>query len=427
MREGVGKIPLTFKNGVIMKFTSLSILFILSVVFKNESTAQDFWAITNDSLGSEVTAIVTNSNNEVFASTSANGIWHSSDNGLNWTVINNGLTTNNIQALAISPKTQTLIALSYIDNFRSTNNGELWEPFSLNFPIMNLTSNINGDFFGGSPLSGVGRSTDDGLTWENFSSGLTQFSIYAFAFGNSSFIFASSYGDAVYLSTNNGGSWIPIPIPNVFTNVHSLAAYNGILFAGTGGQGVYSTNYNQINWEQKVNGLTNLQIRLILINSKGHLYIATMNGGIFSSKDGGTGWTEISSGLNELNITCITISPDGFIYCGTESGAVYRSNNSTTSINETVTKIPKSLVLNQNYPNPFNPFTNIIFELPKSSFVNLEVFDALGRKVSTVVNEFKDAGKYIINFNAGRLSSGIYFYKILTKEFIQTRKMILIR
>lgn len=83
------------------------------------------------------------------------------------------------------------------------------------------------------------------------------------------------------------------------------------------------------------------------------------------------------------------------------------------------------LGLLQNYPNPFNPSTTIKFELPKASDVRLSVFDMLGRDVSVLVNERRDAGVYEVKFDASALSSGVYFYRLLAGEFVQSKKLLL--
>lgn len=89
--------------------------------------------------------------------------------------------------------------------------------------------------------------------------------------------------------------------------------------------------------------------------------------------------------------------------------------------------IPTEYALKQNFPNPFNPETNIQFDLPDNNFVSLKIYDIMGREVAILVNEFKNAGKYIASFNAASLSSGIYFYKIQAGNFIETKRMILIK
>ncbi len=89
--------------------------------------------------------------------------------------------------------------------------------------------------------------------------------------------------------------------------------------------------------------------------------------------------------------------------------------------------IPDDFKLFQNYPNPFNPSTVISYQLPVSSDVTLKVYDLLGREIVTLVNEYKPAGKYEVEFNAAALPSGVYFYQIKANNFIQTKKMGLIK
>ena len=88
---------------------------------------------------------------------------------------------------------------------------------------------------------------------------------------------------------------------------------------------------------------------------------------------------------------------------------------------------PSGYVLNQNYPNPFNPSTRINFTIPVAENVRLEIFNAIGVKINTLVDEFKYAGNYSYEFNASNLSSGVYYYKLTTGHYSETRKMILIK
>ncbi len=89
--------------------------------------------------------------------------------------------------------------------------------------------------------------------------------------------------------------------------------------------------------------------------------------------------------------------------------------------------LPKQFALEQNYPNPFNPSTMISYQLPASSNVSLKVFDMLGKEVATLVNGRQEAGAYTMNFNANQLSSGVYFYRLQAGNFVQTRKMMLVK
>lgn len=91
------------------------------------------------------------------------------------------------------------------------------------------------------------------------------------------------------------------------------------------------------------------------------------------------------------------------------------------------TKTPDQYSLSQNYPNPFNPTTKIKFDIKKSGLVSLYVYDSRGVKVSELVNGIYNAGTYEVGFDASKLSSGIYFYKLQTEEFTDTKKMMLVK
>jgi lysophospholipase L1-like esterase len=88
---------------------------------------------------------------------------------------------------------------------------------------------------------------------------------------------------------------------------------------------------------------------------------------------------------------------------------------------------PSNYDLGQNYPNPFNPSTSIRFQIPEREFVSLKIYNSLGKKVATLVNEEKGPGKYKITWNASDLPSGIYFYRIITAGYTETKKMLLLK
>jgi len=96
----------------------------------------------------------------------------------------------------------------------------------------------------------------------------------------------------------------------------------------------------------------------------------------------------------------------------------------TTDVNEIPGSTPSAYALEQNFPNPFNPGTTINFSIPTEGFVTLDVYNSIGQKVATLVNETKTAGTYAVNFDASDLTSGIYFYKITSGNFSETKKMI---
>jgi hypothetical protein len=90
-------------------------------------------------------------------------------------------------------------------------------------------------------------------------------------------------------------------------------------------------------------------------------------------------------------------------------------------------RLPKDFILSQNYPNPFNPGTKIDVALPQSSSVMLTVYDGLGRELEQIVNGRMEAGSHSFQWNASRYPSGIYYYRLTAGNFVQTKKMILVK
>ena len=89
--------------------------------------------------------------------------------------------------------------------------------------------------------------------------------------------------------------------------------------------------------------------------------------------------------------------------------------------------VPKEYALWWNYPNPFNPSTTIKYELPKASVVRLSVYDMLGREVSVLLNERREAGVYEVKFDGSNLASGVYFYRLQAGDFTQTKRLLLLK
>ena len=118
------------------------------------------------------------------------------------------------------------------------------------------------------------------------------------------------------------------------------------------------------------------------------------------------------------------------ILAGTSQGVWIRSINdtvTTTAVNESKIMNPTVFMLFQNYPNPFNPITIIKYDLPKAGRVTLKIYDVLGRKVATLINEEKPAGRYQVEFNGSSFASGVYFYRIQAGNYSSVKKMILLK
>jgi len=101
--------------------------------------------------------------------------------------------------------------------------------------------------------------------------------------------------------------------------------------------------------------------------------------------------------------------------------------NTQTGIEDEEVSLPDAYSLAQNYPNPFNASTTISYNLPNDAFVTLEIYDIMGRKIETLVSEEKSAGSYSVIWNADRVSSGVYMYRIVAGDYIQTKRCNLLK
>ncbi|MCE1164175.1 MAG: T9SS type A sorting domain-containing protein [Bacteroidetes bacterium] len=343
----------------------------------------------------------------------------------------------------------------------STNNGTNWTLTALSGKLVYSLATLGTDIYAGTTSNGVYRSTNNGTSWTQTS--LTTQTVYALTVNGSS-IFAGASGSGVYLSTNNGVNWTQNSLSS--HTVLSLATSGANDYAGTSIYGIYRSTNSGGNWAQTSMNFSSLKALAIT----GSYYYAgayslTGSNGFYRSTDGGT-WALV--GLNNINVLSLAIS-GGDVIAGTESGVFLSANNGTNWFNKnqgfvTVphieallvsnnyiyagtygqsvwrrtltdiievrnisTEIPSEYSLSQNFPNPFNPSTGIRYAIPKDGAVKLTVYDELGREVVTLVNERQTAGTYEAVFDAANLTSGIYYYRLTTEGFSETRKMALIK
>lgn len=148
---------------------------------------------------------------------------------------------------------------------------------------------------------------------------------------------------------------------------------------------------------------------------------------------------ESETGMNWTQVGMVTLSMPDTIYVGLivtahNDGALCEARfenvellHAGTSVIESETSLPSSLTLHSAYPNPFNSSTVISFSLPSKSSVQLKVFDIMGREVTTLINEELTAGNYHRQWDASNISSGVYFYRLQSGLFMETKKLILLR
>ncbi|MHB1688687.1 MAG: T9SS type A sorting domain-containing protein [Ignavibacteriaceae bacterium] len=140
--------------------------------------------------------------------------------------------------------------------------------------------------------------------------------------------------------------------------------------------------------------------------------------------------TQMLSDIKAMNLTdpeweMRTEAAEGLL--GLAGNSATKNQAATSNQNNEINNPPKEYALFANYPNPFNPSTIISYQIPKDELVTLKVFDALGREVKTLVNEFKFQGKYSVSFDASKLASGVYFYQLRSGDFVSIKKMILLK
>jgi len=201
---------------------------------------------------------------------------------------------------------------------------------------------------------------------------------------------------------------------------------------GFGSGHVFKSTNSGDTWTDISDNLPDVPAPAVIVdmNNSNHVYIGT-DIGVFVSTDGGGSWQDFNDGLPDavqamdLNITyannVIRVMTHG-------NGGYERKLLSQIPVGlEQDPLVVSDFKLEQNYPNPFNPSTTISWQLPKDAFVSLKVFDVLGNEVATLVNEEKSADSYQTEFDASFLTSGTYFYRLVAGNFVQTKKMILLK
>ncbi|MEI7483657.1 MAG: T9SS type A sorting domain-containing protein [Ignavibacteriota bacterium] len=374
---------------------------------------------------------ITSINNNIFITSMGYGILTSGNGGVNWTSVNNGLPT--LYTYCITASANNLFVSSTGNTpevYLSTNLGANWT-----LANSGLSSGLNSLFASASYVyagnsSGAYYSTNNGANW--ILSNLTGVTPMSFV-KSGSVLFAGTFGNGVYKSTDNGFNWINCSSGLTTLNINTLGVLGTDIFAGTNyGGAMYKTTNNGASWTEANSGIMHLVIRSIA-SQGGHIF-ATANdsyGCIYHSTNAGQNWITKNQGFGYTvpNFTYLYITND-YVYAGTYSSNIWkRSYQDLIGIQKISEVVPSSYSLSQNYPNPFNPSTVIRCQLPVVSNVSLKVYDVMGREVQTLVSEKLQAGSYEVKFDAGMsgLTSGVYFYKMGTEGYSETKRMLLIK
>lgn len=237
----------------------------------------------------------------------------------------------------------------------------------------------------------------------------------------------------VWTTSNHGTNWVA-------RNTNRYDYLNDVVFledgqtamiCGNNGTILRSTNWGK-NWDVNVQYLTSEHLRSIDAYSV-QVTVCGDNGKIMTSNNYGNYFTDQLNGENRHLYGVALRNGSVGVVVGeigsAANGALYFTamNGGYVGITQTGSEIPENYSVSQNYPNPFNPTTKINFALPKQGLVTIKVYDLLGKKVETLVNEVKSAGKYTVDFNGSKLSSGVYFYRIQANDFVDVKRMMLVK
>ena len=204
----------------------------------------------------------------------------------------------------------------------------------------------------------------------------------------------------------------------------SFTEANNGTAVGTFGIILRTTNRG-INWISQTSGTSNTLNSVCFTDVNNGMTVG-ITGTILRTTNGGTTWISQTSGTsNYLNSVSIIDAYNGTAVGMT--GTILRTTNGGVFVNQISSEIPERFSLYQNYPNPFNPSTKINYDIPKASYVKLIVYDVLGKKIATLVNEKLSSGSYEVDWNGSGYPSGVYFYKLTTGDYVETKKMILLK
>ncbi len=414
-------------------------------VLRSTTNGNEWIQINNKLTATDIFSLAINSNGEIFSAVSGEFGWDNSGNGMLFRTSNDGddwlsagkpagWDGSSIPALAISSSGDILAGTAdySMENWsgivRSTDGGGTWNGLWFNqdsYPVYSLLIDSDGYIYAGTGYDNgvIMSSTDNGNNWLQLNTGSAATFVYALAIDSIGHLFAGM-DNGIYRSTNNGNSWVQINSGLTVIDIRSLVIHSsGILFAGTYGEGVFLSTNNGDTWE--ATGLTSTYIRSLVVNSIGDIFAGTEGSGVFCSTDNGNTWSQTSTGLTSQYVYSLAINADDRLFAGTLQG-VFRSAESTVNV-EQIIEGPSSFELTQNYPNPFNPSTTIRYSVSTYKFVTLKVYDVLGNEVATLVDGYKPSGSYEVEFEAASLTSGVYFYQLKSGEYTETKKMILMK
>jgi hypothetical protein len=366
-------------------------------------------------------------------------VLRTTNGGQNWVSVNAAPIpgTLNLHNIFAIDENTALVAGSGTASFlfRTSDGGANWsQVFTENGGFINAVSmgNSMAGFMVGDPVGGrwsLWGTIDGGLTWDSTDFYLPQNG--SEAGWNNSFFFEINSG--VWFGTNNTRVYKSISLVSWTSQVTTGQAnsyaiwFNNPILGMTGGTALVITTNGGLSWQNvpsalpgtaNISAITGNESTWLVTRQAAQVYISSNNGLSWN-----TSYTAPAGSYRHL----VKDRSTGTVYYAVRTDGGITRGELTVGITPVSDELPRKFNLYPNYPNPFNPGTKIKFSLPKEDFVNLIVYDELGRVIESLVHETLKSGVYEVNFDASGLASGVYFYKIITKEFVQARKMILVK
>ena len=258
------------------------------------------WAQVNSGLGSSDVTSFAVSGTSLYAGTWGAGVFLSTDNGTSWTPVNSGLTNNDIEAIAVAPasggSSTNIFAATTTAIFLSTDNGTSWRSVYGNYS--NVLAVSGSDVFA-LTSAGVLRSTDNGASWGSVNNGLPADLYITVLAASDTNVFAGTYGGGVYRTTDNGSHWTSLENDSTYRD-YCLVVNGTDLYLGTEDLGVFHSTDNGASWSGT--NLTNTAIQSIAVSGTGgstNIFAGTSTATFVSPDDGST-WTAANSGSTGL-------------------------------------------------------------------------------------------------------------------------------